>query len=462
MYLDTPLILYIQRRNPTLTRLSPLVGVLGMAVSLVGASFARNTAQLIATQGALYALAGSVCYCPCILYLDGWFARRKGFAYGVMWAGTGLGGLLLPLLIESMLRRLGFEWTMRVWGASLAVGLLPLISFVKPRVEPRNVRHETGREAEEGAAQVNEAEFPLTSRRDAASTTYEEPPETARTIFSVARAVLLQLGIGFIFERDFLVYQTASMVTSIGFFLPTIYLPAYARNTLHASAQESVLAVMLLNVATVVGIIALGTLSDHLHVTTCIGISAAGTIISVFLIWGLAVNVRWLYAFCVSYGLFAGSYVAAWPRIMDAVVSERSSLKSERKAMLRAAMAVEPPVDDYDSEATLCELTEEFSGSTMQQGESVEDIEDIRPPDQSSGKPCQHDRMMVFGLLAAGRGIGNITSGPLSAALIRGEPWKGKMYGAYGSGYGPLVVVTGLTAIIGGAPLICKIVDFFT
>lgn len=26
----------------------------------------------------------------CRLYLDGWFVKRKGLAYGIMWAGTGI------------------------------------------------------------------------------------------------------------------------------------------------------------------------------------------------------------------------------------------------------------------------------------------------------------------------------------------------------------------------------------
>jgi len=62
----------------------------------------------------------------------------------------------------------------------------------------------------------------------------------------------------------------------------------------------------------------------------------------------------------------------------------------------------------------------------------------------------------VFAFLAAGRGLGNIVSGPLSTALVKGLPWQGQAVGAYGSGYGPLVAFTGVTALIGGGSYLWK------
>ena len=58
------------------------------------------------------------------------------------------------------------------------------------------------------------------------------------------------------------------------------------------------------------------------------------------------------------------------------------------------------------------------------------------------------DPGMVFACLAAGRGIGNVACGPLSEALVRSKIWMGEAGGAYGSGYGSLVVFTGLTAML--------------
>ena len=48
-------------------------------------SFASNTTQLIATQGVLYALGGCLTYAPTVQFLEEWFVRRRGLAFGIMW-----------------------------------------------------------------------------------------------------------------------------------------------------------------------------------------------------------------------------------------------------------------------------------------------------------------------------------------------------------------------------------------
>jgi hypothetical protein len=59
----------------------------------------------------------------------------------------------------------------------------------------------------------------------------------------------------------------------------------------------------------------------------------------------------------------------------------------------------------------------------------------------------------VFGLLAGGRGIGNVVSGPLSTLLLRqgsvGDPHGSDGATAYDSKYGALIIFTGITAIFG-------------
>lgn len=63
---------------------------------------------------------------------------------------------------------------------------------------------------------------------------------------------------------------------------------------------------------------------------------------------------------------------------------------------------------------------------------------------------------LVFGLLAAGRGIGSVGSGPLSEALLSNRPWVGDAFLGYGTGYGGLIVFTGVSAMLGGMGWIGK------
>ena len=74
----------------------------------------------------------------------------------------------------------------------------------------------------------------------------------------------------------------------------------------------------------------------------------------------------------------------------------------------------------------------------------------VKQQDQSA------DVGMMIGITSAGRGIGSIVSGPLSEALLRGRIWEGKAGLGYGSGYGSLIVFTGVTAAVGGISFLGK------
>jgi hypothetical protein len=132
-------------------------------------------------------------------------------------------------------------------------------------------------------------------------------------------------------------------------------------------------------------------------------LSGAGASVAVFLLWGLTSTLAGVYAFCVAYGLFAGCYTSIWPGIMREIASPRES----------------------------------------------EELVYVDPT-------------LVFGWLCAGRGIGNVVAGPLSDSLLNGRPWFGQAIGGYGSGYGSLIVYTGVTALAGGSAFFWKRLGMYT
>ncbi|KAF6817192.1 major facilitator superfamily transporter [Colletotrichum sojae] len=353
MYLSGPLGIGLLRLFPRQTRWAPILGLFIMCIALAMSSFSQTVTHLIVTQGIFYAIGGSIAYLPCILYMDQWFVRRKGFAYGIMWSGTGLAGVIIPLLMEYLLGTVGFRTTLRLWSGMLFALTAPLAYFIKPRIP---------------ASQMT------------ASATHARPFNNLR----------------FMLSRPFALHQLANILEAMGFFLPGIYLPMYAQTSLGASAFPSALTILLVNVASVFGCVAMGSLVDRFSAVTCVMLASAGATLGTFLLWGFSSNLGVLYLFCVVYGLFAGSYTSAWPGIMKVVVEH------ERE------------------------------------------------------KQRGVDPSMVFGMLAAGRGIGNVISGPLSEALIRGSPWKDEAAHGYGSGYGTLIVFTGVTAFMGGASFLWK------
>jgi MFS family permease len=356
MYLSTPLVMYLHRRFPKQARHSTILGLLIMCLALALSSFSTTVTHLIITQGIFYAIGGSIAYASCIVYLDEWFVLRRGLAFGIMWSATGLSGVVLPLLLERLLSSQGYQTTLRIFACLVFALTAPLSWFVKPRLP---------------IAQASHAK-PFSLR--------------------------------FVVQRPFVLYQVFNVAEAVGFFLPGIYLPSYARAVLGASSVPAVVATMLVNVASWAGCVAMGWMIDRLEVTKCLLLSTVGATLGTFLLWGLSDSLPVLYVFCVVYGLFAGSYTSAWPGVMMEITKRG-------------------PVDG--------------------EGGGNED-----------GKLA--DPSMVFAFLAMGRGIGNVISGPLSEALVKGMPWKGQAFGGYGSGYGGLIAFTGVTAFFGGGSYVWK------
>ena len=87
-----------------------------MIIGLIAASFANRVSDLIVTQGAIYGLGGALLYNPFVFYLDEWFIVRKGLAFGILWAGTGIAGMVVPVVLEWSLGKYGFRTTLRMWA----------------------------------------------------------------------------------------------------------------------------------------------------------------------------------------------------------------------------------------------------------------------------------------------------------------------------------------------------------
>jgi hypothetical protein len=45
----------------------------------------QTVPHLIVSQGVFYAIGGAMCYSPAISFMDEWFVKRKGLAFGMMW-----------------------------------------------------------------------------------------------------------------------------------------------------------------------------------------------------------------------------------------------------------------------------------------------------------------------------------------------------------------------------------------
>ncbi|OAG07286.1 MFS monocarboxylate transporter [Paraphaeosphaeria sporulosa] len=334
MYLTSPLVYGFFQCYPEWRRTVSLIGFAIMLSGMVGASFANSVAQLLVTQGVLYGLGGSLLFFPVYSYLDDWFVKRRGLAFGVMIAGDGTGGVVIPLITQWMLDRWGFRTAMRAWSIISFLFVSASLIYLKPHPNARN------------------------------------------TAAPVSRGFDMR----FLRSSAFWILQAGNICQGLGYFMPILYMPSFAAARGWSSITGTI-AVSLCNISIVVGATATGWIVDRYHVTTAIMISCVGTMMAVFIFWSFSIYQPMLFIFAITYGVFAGGFPATWSGCANPV---------RRKY----------PVENG----------------------------------------------MIVALFTAGKGIASVISGPVSGALVEADTWKGQVGFAYGSGYGYMIIFSGITA----------------
>jgi MFS family permease len=66
-----------------------------------------------------------------------WFFKRRGMAAGIVTSGSSIGGVIWPIAINGLIKRIGFGWALRTCGfMGLVLGLISVFT-VKSRLPPR-------------------------------------------------------------------------------------------------------------------------------------------------------------------------------------------------------------------------------------------------------------------------------------------------------------------------------------
>lgn len=177
LYLSAPLVYVMLKKYPEYRRLCSLCGFVLVLAAVIASSFAQSVTQLIITQGLLYGIGGAIHYYPALAYLDEWFIYRRGMAFGVVCAGAGAAGVVIPLTMQWVLDKYGFRTALRLWAIVFVVLSIPGIFFMKGRIP---IRVRTG------------------PRR---------------------------MDLGFLQSKAFWTLGVATIVQGLGYFMPSIYMP---------------------------------------------------------------------------------------------------------------------------------------------------------------------------------------------------------------------------------------------
>jgi MFS family permease len=245
-------------------------GLILSSLGLLGASFHPTPISVLILQG-FFSLGTSVFYLPAILWLPQWFDEKRGLATGIMFLGSGVGGVVWPYVLSALLAKVGFGWTLRcLCLIQVVVGAVAAF-FMRPRLP------------------LNEQRAQVRSRRRSFLRTIVPKHDSALNSILGALTITLQ-------------FLHSAAFKSIAY-----YIAPYA-TTLGLSNILSTTILAALNAASALSYVATGKMCDVLHHGILILLINIVATILVATLFGLASNFALLLSFAILYGLCNGGF----------------------------------------------------------------------------------------------------------------------------------------------------------
>ncbi|TCD69780.1 hypothetical protein EIP91_006316 [Steccherinum ochraceum] len=282
MFTEGLLLSFFHTRYPDYMKYTLWTGLTLFVLALLLSSFVSDVALLIFLQGICLGVGGGMMYWPSLSLLPEWFVQRRGLASGIMFAGGGVGGFVFPLVVEALLSRIGFRWTLRIWALLMAVVGGVAILGVRPRV-PVPKFH---------AGHPRPAFFP-------ANTQFHKRP---------------------VFWCFTLTYWLQGMC----FYPVSLYIAVFTATI--ASPLSAATALSLFNSAGVIGQVLMGYFTDRWPYPRIMFGSALGCCLSAFLLWGFADTLGTIFAFAVLFGGLGGGF----PSVLFAAATDSAGANPEQ------------------------------------------------------------------------------------------------------------------------------------
>ncbi|KAK8910444.1 hypothetical protein QC760_001392 [Botrytis cinerea] len=255
-----------------------IIGLLGIFMTSISTTYW----QVFLAQGICMGLGNGCLFCPALATLSTYFSTKKSLVIGIAAAGSATGGVIFPIMVQQLLPKIGYGWTMRSLGLIQLVCLGVCNIGIKQRVP---------------------------ARKSGALIDYPS--------FKDAPYVLFAIGMFFNFW---------------GLYFGFYYLGAYARSIIGLPLAESINIIIILNAVGVVGRVLPNHLADRVFgpLNTLIPIAVIDSLLC--FCW-IAVSSRGgLYAWAVMYGIFAAGIQGLFPATLSSLTTDL------RKAGVRMGM----------------------------------------------------------------------------------------------------------------------------
>jgi MFS family permease len=274
----------------SLTRIHYIwVGFLICVAALIGAAFSPTMPTLIITQGMLFGIGILLMDNPLMIIVNTWFLKKRGIAYGILFAVCDLAGVGWSFL-ASYLLHLGLRKTMLIFAA-IVFASAPCMLFLRER----------GATSIFSAGQATPT--PHTPKIGSSTPKYQRYAIIPK--YSTKR---------FFHSYMFYVLALSNLAQAFAYYLPFIYLPTFT-TALGYSSGQGALILALANLAQILGEVGFGLVSDCVNVYMLVIISSTVSSVSTFLLWGFGANLGMLIAYAVVFGASGAGYIALWARM---------------------------------------------------------------------------------------------------------------------------------------------------
>ncbi len=120
-----------------LFRITFIIGSIFQLLGVFMTSLSTKYWHLFLAQGILTGAGNGLIFCPTISMVSTYFSKKKSLAMGLVASGTATGGLVFPVVVQQLLPKIGFPWTVRIIGFVMVAIMSVTLTFTKPRLPPR-------------------------------------------------------------------------------------------------------------------------------------------------------------------------------------------------------------------------------------------------------------------------------------------------------------------------------------
>ncbi|KAK2771667.1 hypothetical protein FQN53_004930 [Emmonsiellopsis sp. PD_33] len=204
--------------------------------------------------------------------LPTYFSSKRGLAIALAASGSSTGGLIFPAIVQTLLPRIGYPWTMRVLGFFSLATLIPCFIFLRQRI----------------------------------------PPRKSGPLFDWAAFK----------DPRYSLFGVAMFLNFWGLYVAFFYISSYGRDIIGVSREKSIELLLILNGVGFGGRVAPSLLSDVL--TGPLNALIPCTSVASILLFGWIgiKKINELYAFACLYGFFAGGLQSLFPATVSSLTPD--------------------------------------------------------------------------------------------------------------------------------------------